>query len=188
MPRTVQSIDGLVDARLGIVYEDLQRLTFGLNESAQKHERWNVGAFQNVITCIQSQLLRLEDNLKDSPSECLRLAMLAFLTTLFKIPGRNTPYTYLAKRLRSLYPTVFEGTLSNGASSLHFWFIMVGTITVVDPDEEWLVQMFTAVHASPLSWEEAKKRLLSVMWIECIHDAPAKRMFEQLTARAQKYH
>lgn len=62
--------------------------------------------FQSVLSSIQNRLLHLHAQLTDSVQELTRLIMLAFLTTKFKLPGIQIPYTWLVDEIPKVYAHV----------------------------------------------------------------------------------
>ncbi len=167
--------------RLASVFRDFQHLAITINENVREHARYNATCFQNILSSLQSRLMHLADKLKDSTEQLISLTLLAFLTTTFKVPGRKIPYTWVAKQLHTAYGQARDGILRSD-TSLRIWVLMVAAISVVDLDKPWLVKAWR-VGQFVTSWDEAKKQLTSVMWIECIHDNPGRIALEYLNSR-----
>jgi hypothetical protein len=83
----VQSVDGLVGGRLAIIFRDFQYFAGLMNAATGCSQRLQDTEFQNFICSIQYWQQQLQSTLDDILGECLRLAMLAFLTTAFRSPG-----------------------------------------------------------------------------------------------------
>ncbi|KAF2024508.1 hypothetical protein EK21DRAFT_78556 [Setomelanomma holmii] len=99
---------------------------------------------------------------------------LPFLATTFRVPGRKMPYGWLADRIATTYTSV-----NTSATTLdfvfHLWVLAIAAISVTDSAELWLQQAWK-FHTSRMDWHEVKRHLMSVMWIECIHDAPGETL------------
>lgn len=173
--------------RLVTVYQDLQYLSRKINENVHTDTRWSGDSFQVAVNSIQSRLLSLSDALQDPFAECVRMAMLAFLTTLFRVPGKNVPYTHLKIRYKELFPTKEEEISKDSRSDMLFWVFMIGAISILHRDEEWLSSIWRLFfNGITPAWEESKKRLMGFIWIECIHDGPAKSLSRKLASRTRK--
>jgi hypothetical protein len=120
----VQSVDGLVDGRLAIIFRDLQYFAGLINATTSSNRRLRDTEFQSFTYSIQCQLQQLQSMLDDILGECLRLAMLAFLTTTFQIPGMEVQYPYLTNRFRECCSTVEAATPQ--LQDLTFWLLTVG--------------------------------------------------------------
>ncbi|KAJ5598881.1 hypothetical protein N7510_011831 [Penicillium lagena] len=72
-----------------------------INIHTDTNMRLGVSEFQPIISSIQTRLLNLKDSLVDTPGEWLCLGLLAFLTTMFRVPGRQVTYEHLADHLRA---------------------------------------------------------------------------------------
>ncbi|KAF2681004.1 hypothetical protein K458DRAFT_392232 [Lentithecium fluviatile CBS 122367] len=179
------SMEGNVDERLATVFHDLQFLTYTINTHAQKHTKWEADSFQAILNSIQARLLRLPSTPTDPLSESMRLGMLAFLTTMFAMPGRKIPYPFLAHRFRGLFQKWKNADDRKRRPTVQLWALTVGAVSaVVDVDEDWFLEAWKACSSAlETSWEEARLRLLSVMWIECMHDNSGRMAFQQLCTR-----
>jgi hypothetical protein len=176
----VQSVDGLVDRRLVVIFRDLQYFAGLMNAATGSNRRLRDTEFQNFTCSIQYRLLQLQSTLDDILGECLRLAMLAFLTTTFQIPGTKVRYQYLASRFRECCRAVEAATPQ--LQDLMLWLLMVGTISVYGVDEPWLRERWQA-DVPGLVWPEARRRLQEIMWIDAIHDEPERYAFEAMSHR-----
>lgn len=83
-----QHVNGIAESNLINIFHQIQQLAKSLNLAAvSSHDRILDNDFQNCYCWLQYRLLQLEWTITDNFSECFRLAMLAFMTTLFQIPG-----------------------------------------------------------------------------------------------------
>ena len=180
----------LVDPRLAVVFQDLQHVARLTNYYVE----WTLKFKEDMVilialSSIQSRLLRLDGELVDTLSECIRLAMLAFLTTTFQVPGerRVLPYGPLAVGFRDSCRAV-DASVPD-IRDIFFWVLMVGAISVLavdgpdGPDEPWLLPKWDIVSGPEGSWEAARDRLHAVMWVDCFHDELGREAFTKLTAR-----
>lgn len=175
------SVNGLVEENLAVVFHDLQCFTYAINANVCKRTRWESNSFQNVVNSIQSRLLQLPSTPEQPLSECLRLGMLAFLTTTFAMPGRRIPYTFLANRLQDLFDSSRDEALDEH-QTVCLWALLVGAVSVLDIEQDWVLEAWrSCVPAPEISWKEARVRVSSVMWIDCIHDELGRKTFQQLS-------
>ena len=178
--RHVQSVDSLGDRRLVVIFRDLQYFAGLMNAATGSNRRLRDTEFQNFTCSIQYRLLQLQGTLDDILGECFRLAMLAFLTTTFQIPGKKVRYPYLASRFRECCRTVEAATPQ--LQDLMLWLLMVGAISVYSVDEPWLRERWQA-EVLGLVWPEARRLLQEIMWIDAIHDKPGRYAFEVMSHR-----
>ena len=163
-------IDQLVnDTRLVAAFNDLQCLSRKVNSHFARHARLTGFAFQDPLSSIQVRLLHLQNCLPDSLSECLRLGMLAFITTTFRIPKGRVPYAYLEKHLRSAFQAIEPS--GTDMQEILFWLIIVGCISVFQGDEPWIQDRWMRVAGPHIGWSVmCKQRLERVMWLGAIHN------------------
>jgi hypothetical protein len=179
----VWSVKGLVDPRLLVVFRDLQYFAGLMNAAAGSNRRLRLRdtEFQNIICSTQYRLLRLQGTLDNIISECLRLAMLAFLTTTFQVPGMKFRHPYLARRFRECCRAVEAATPQ--LRDLMLWLLTIGAISVYDVvDEPWLHERWK-IDVPDVEWPEARRRMKEIMWIDIIHDEPAKYIFKMMSRR-----
>lgn len=133
--------------------------------------------FHHSIHSIQSRLLELDGHLPDHVAECVRLGMLALLTTTFRLPGPKIRYTYLHKRLAEQLQAVRPETVS--ARKMVFWSLMMGMVAIFELDEVWLRGVWDRVRGEETEWNEVRQGLKSAIWIDFIHDEPGKGVFSK---------
>ncbi|KAK3069179.1 hypothetical protein LTR53_012687 [Teratosphaeriaceae sp. CCFEE 6253] len=173
-------IDDLVDSRLATVFYDLRRLAEIINTHGGQGRRMRGDVFQRVLVSIQRRLLWLRYTSKDDWSECLRLGMLAQLTATFQLAGRKIDYGALSAQFQeSLEVLEASGTELQTLSS---WLLLVAAMSVFDPEERWLRAMWKRFAVPESSWDEERKRLGFVIWMNGVHDEPGKRAFAALNS------
>jgi hypothetical protein len=122
--------------------------------------------------------MHLDGTIENPIQELIRLTMLAFMTTTFKVPGRRIPYRWIVKELGNAYAKSAGGQLELD-KSLHLWVLMTAAFTVTGAQVPWIREAWGKT-GSGLDWTIVKTHLLRVMWIEMIHDRPGKKLFQQL--------
>jgi hypothetical protein len=176
--------NALTDHRLAAVFNDVKHLVHLINVHFAKNTKFHGEAFQASISSIQSRLLLLKDLLKgvSAMDEIVCLAMLAFMTTTFQIPGRKVPYWDLRRNLRKAIDKVWA---ARGGSEVGVWVLVIGAISVLDKceDQAWLVEKWTEVAEDGVEWEVVKMRVQRVLWIDCIHDKLGKELFDRMIDR-----
>lgn len=176
-----QSISGLVDARLGAVYDSLQSLAQRLNETTSGRVVMTELHLHDGVLMSQYQLFELRGTLSNNLEECVRIVILAVLTTTFRIVGTRIRYRHAADRLRELCLAIEASTPQ--LRELMFWMLMIGAIAFFDYDEPWLRRKWESdVHpiTKNSSWKDARKRLEGFIWINSYLDEPGKLIFDQM--------
>jgi hypothetical protein len=177
-------IPSAIFPKFTVVYNDLRFLANLINEKIATDTVMSTDIFHGAIHSVQVRLLDLAGNLEDDIAECLRLGMLAFLTTTFQLPGRKLEYTHLAQRLKDMLTRVHTSTL--GAQRMMSWVLMISTIAIFETDEPWIPRVWNMFVEEGLTWGELRSTLKGAIWIECIHDAPAEKVFLKLDMQRSK--
>jgi hypothetical protein len=130
----------------------------------------------------QYNLFELQGLLDNIISECLRVAMLAFLATTFQVLGSRLQYKHVSNRLRELCCAVEVST--EPLRAVMFWVLMVGTIALFDSDELWLRDKWRS-DVLPLTrgqqWADAQRLLQTFIWIDVCNDKAANHIFEKMS-------
>ena len=121
--------------------------------------------------------MHLATILENPVEELVRLALLAFITPVFNVPGRKMPYAKLAKRLLSIYPKASSSLFEQERSLVAWMLIMAGSI--VGTQEAWVQEVWSKV-ASDLERIAVKDVSSQVMWIDVVHDSVGHIVFKQL--------
>lgn len=167
------------DFRLANVFQDFRYLSVIINRNVVDNTRYNAVSFQSFLTSLQSRLMHLSGLLNDSLEESVRLTLLAFLTTTFKVPGRKIPYGWVVEQLGEAYSKV-QGGLYEQNRSLCLWILITAAFTVAGAQQDWIRKAWE-IADSRLDWPSVKQHLVRVIWIDIIHDRPGERTFEQLS-------
>lgn len=171
----------IVDKRLMDIFQDMQHAVWLLNESIKKGVKYTGEAFQPILDSVQSRLLSLDDQIDDSFSECIRLAMLAFHSWAMNFPSIQFRATHLESRLETCWRSLDEEHNSDERFAIQLWISVVAAGSLSGFSGDWMTDRFNAtVRELVPTWNEANKRLTEVMWIESIHDEPGRSTFERL--------
>lgn len=175
-------LDGFVDRTLVVIFRDLKSFTGLVNAAISTNQPLGDAEFENSICCFQYRLLQLQGTLNhDILSECLRLAMLAFLTTACRIVGHRPQYPYVASRFRHCCCAIDTKILMlQIPRDLSLWLLTVGVMSVWDVDEPWLRKRWQVDVSADLEWPEARRRLQEILWIDAMHDRPGTNSFEAM--------
>ncbi|KAM5358278.1 hypothetical protein ACJZ2D_015436 [Fusarium nematophilum] len=165
----------LFDSRLSAVFCDVRHLVALVNAHHEQKTRLSAELFQPALSSCQTRLLLLKDSL-DPLSQWLCLGILAFLTTMFRLPGRKLQYPHLASQLHRSCETT-----DARPQALLFWFLIVSAVAV----EPWLHGTWKRIVNPDLSWDDARVRLQRVMWIGCIQDELGRQAFSAMQAAHQ---
>jgi hypothetical protein len=120
----------------------------------------------------------LDGTLEDPAQELIRLSLLAFLATTFKTPGRAILYGWVANQIAKTYMEI-DTSFVTVDYALRLWVLMIAAISVTGVEELWL-QTAWKEYLMDLGWDEVKRHLMSVMWVECIHDGPGAAAHNKL--------
>lgn len=168
------------DVRLSHAFTDLQDLCQQINCTVRERGRYSATRFGSVLASLQSRLMFLRGELEEPMQELVRLAMLALITTTFVVPGRKMPYNWVGKELPEIFGRV-DFRAGEGLRRQLVWVLVVVAATVVGVAEGWVREAWGEV-AAGLSWEEVRRVLMGVMWIEVAHDGVGEFVFAQLKA------
>ncbi|KXH45781.1 hypothetical protein CNYM01_05354 [Colletotrichum nymphaeae SA-01] len=166
------------DWRLAAVWQDLRHLVNLINNHLACNSLLDGSLFQDSLGSIQMRLVHLQNGIDDRSDECLRLGMLAFLSTTLQIPGGKFPYKYLTESLRNLCETTANETI--GDDNILFWLLMVCAISVFEAEEAWLRPLWLKLGAERLSWDSARSRLQAVMWIDRLQGELGSKIWAKL--------
>lgn len=195
------------DPRLRNTLADLQEFARAANLAFQTGRKIPADVFRETLVSVQYRLLALRDeerprqllqsesggpsDLDVEDEELLRLGMLAFSTTVFlRIEGMPMRYGDLAGRVRGVVTSMAEEeVVSEGESEsesergrLVVWFLFVAGVSVLRDveDQEMLAVVLKRVLGGLGSsgWEEVRDVLKGVMWIDWVHSAGGRKLWE----------
>ncbi|OHX00289.1 hypothetical protein CSPAE12_01065 [Colletotrichum incanum] len=169
-----------LDRRLYNIFKDVQGLSQLLNNSFDSSYKIQEMALEELLTSIQSRLLRLKfEDHGNNIAELLRLSLVAYLTTVFWcFPGLKFDYPHLAMQFRQVCLAFSPTTVKE---RYHFaWALTVGTISLFHGHHrDWLLEILHPLIRDHLgtTWVEVRRNLGHIMWIGSIHDCLALEVF-----------
>ena len=171
------------NTRLITLLHDVQYFAHLMAQHKHTEFRLNARMFNDSLNSIQSRLFALEDEPLDVMEECLRLSLLALLSTTLQLPSRKTSASHFKLRFQRQCLQLWK----SGSTMEHiiFWILMVGLVSVFEEDELWLVNIWQNLSLSRLPWDEAKLELKNYIWVECLHDELGRKGFTALASRLQ---
>lgn len=173
----VLSIDIDMWPKLAVIYKDLQCLANFINDNEAHGTMMDADLFQNAVHSIQSRLLALQDVLGYGVAECMRLGMLAVLTTTFRLPSRKMPHAYLESQLR--WNLQLAADMTSGSRVMLTWVLMMSVIAVFEVSEPWILKLWRTL-VDEQSWSTMRSTLQRLIWIRCIHCESGMKVFTKL--------
>ena len=169
------------DGRLTAVFLDLQYLSITVSDHARRTSRYNSLCFQSTLSSNQSRLMAYANEFTDPVQELVRLALLGFLTTTFRLPEKHVPYPWIRKELQKAYERA--GNAIRVDETLNLWVLTMTAISVSGAEESWLQdEWWQAEGWKGKDWDGVKGRLEKVMWFEVIHDEQGMSVWQRLCA------
>ncbi|RSL60407.1 hypothetical protein CEP53_005437 [Fusarium sp. AF-6] len=175
-------IDGLVNTGLAIVFRYLQYTAILFNTHYHSKTPINGAFIRQCLGFVHSSLIDLEGRLTGELSKCIHLGMMIFLATTFRLPGWIGQHYCqgLAEKMQVAYAAA-KPLIPVRHRTLDIWLMMMTQISSGTAAEECrgLLKM------CELDWDETRRRLKQVMWIDAFHDDIGKRAFETLASSRQ---
>lgn len=173
----------------------MRHIAAKINDDLARGMLLDTEIFKNLHKSVQPRLVSLQVLSEDPDSECLRLGMLSFLgMSTFRVPcnlgaRKLRAYPHLTNNFRKALQAVEPSTL--GMSTLVLWLLMIGAMSVFEvEDEEWLVEkwknVIMTIPGVQLSWEDARRHLRDILWLDAIHDYLGQVVYKRLMIRAFK--
>lgn len=174
----ILSVVRSLDPRLGVVLKDLHDFSQLANAMFDTGETMHPAHLHGLLTSAQYRLLEMEFEGDGGFAELMRLALLAYLSTLFlRVPGIRMSFHFLGRRLKSALISIEPAT--GQERRLYGWCWVVGAISVLsDPEGEWLQERLSAmVSWFGTMWEEVQRGLRQVAWIDATHGEAGAGVF-----------
>ncbi|KAF8849032.1 hypothetical protein BDZ45DRAFT_773889 [Acephala macrosclerotiorum] len=169
-----------MDLKLANSWCDLRTFCRSANIAFQTGQKVNPELFQETLISIEYRLIHL-DLEKDILQETLRLATLAFSTTVFlQMAGVKVRYGSLSRQLKS---SIHHKSLEQAPDDLCIWIFFVASISAVtDEDDFWVIPLLKRrlQIADVESWNAVRGILKKFTWIDALHDADGKRVFDRV--------
>jgi hypothetical protein len=169
-----------LDERVANVMKDLHEFSLIANVAYQTERKIDPSTFNEIMVSIMYRLLHLTFEI-EPVNEVIRVGMITFATTIFlqwNISSQR--YEYMVN--------LFRGALLKARASaidlpppiqlwlLFTWGLFTGTKFDGDWYTSWLCEVIELVQVR--TWDEARKVLKSVVWIDFLHDPHGKRIFQ----------
>jgi hypothetical protein len=171
------------DSRLALVFYTLQCTAILLDTHDFGAPSVNGARLHEGMGFVQSELLRLKDQITDGLSEAIRLSMVAFLATTFRVPGQyeHPSCASLAKPLLSSCVANKDG-IAKLPDAMRTWLLLVGVMTASGFGDHHIRLAWRTLMPLPqaMSWDAARVEAKRVIWIDAIHDALGRRAFDAL--------
>lgn len=176
-----QILDSL-DIRLRLVWDDLSEFVRAANIATQCKLSMDNEIYHEVMVSIHYRLVNLHFE-TGNVNDTIRLALLAFASTIFlHWRGVENRYQYLALHLKS---ALFLLGQKAGGMPIHLilWLHITCAAFVFDKTERAcfrpaLVQVLRSMRLK--LWSEVRLSLKSVLWVDVLHDLPAKQIVEAM--------
>lgn len=169
-----------IDLRLRRVWNDVSEFVRAANIATQCKRSIDNELYQETMVSIHYRLVNLCFDM-DSINEPIRLALLAFASTLFlQWRGIKIRYEYLAQRL-NMAMTSLRHNNRGVPVRLALWIYIIAAISVLDEREKVYLQPALIEVIRELefgSWDEVRLMLKSILWVDVLHDPLAKEMVE----------
>ncbi|KAI8627606.1 hypothetical protein F5Y19DRAFT_442287 [Xylariaceae sp. FL1651] len=185
IPLTLQRFIHRLDERLCRVWYDVSEVIGAINIAGQCKRSIDYVLYQEAMISVHYRLVNLKFA-PDGANESIRLALLGFCSGVF-LQWRAVKFHYknLAQQLkRSLRQSDLQGEVFV-PDYVALWQLIIAIVSVFDEQEKDAFQRTLArvIGAMGLkSWIEVKSAVKSVLWVEALHDAPAKSLIEAALA------
>lgn len=180
-PPAVSNLVDSWDPKLRNVFHDARDFSCVVNRLIPSRAKLPPELFQEIMLSIQYRLLLLDYSTSAGETarpveEAVRLGLLAFESTVFlQIPGVKIRSDVFARQLRGAVEGV--DAISPVLADVKVWLLLVGSISVFEGGEEWLVEAVRELTGDQ-TWAEVRRRVKDIMWIDTIHDDPGRVAFE----------
>lgn len=174
----------ITNKKLAELWDTLSSFCCLVNSAVCNNIKLSDRALSNTMGSVMYTLLRLNFP-TNSIDESVRLGLLAFCSHCFlERRGIHLPNGHLYEN----YRTCFEDVNSQlrDAPLVSLWLLMIGKISIFASDTEdsaWIksrLQKNVCLYRN-LSWPQLRLILKSFLWIDILHDAPGKIIFESVS-------
>ncbi|KAH6655158.1 hypothetical protein BKA67DRAFT_559633 [Truncatella angustata] len=178
-------VDGLVEADVAHVFRNLQYTTILFNKHYYEKTPMEGRFIRQCLGNIHSTIVELEGRLTTEISKCLRLGMMAFLATTFRLPGlcEQRYCKSLANELQVSYAACIA-SIPDVDKRIEIWLLLMLLLSVSDTDKPQIWASWKATSVNKPSWIEIRNSLKQVMWIDSFHDDLGRKAVEALKANS----
>ncbi|KAH8655881.1 hypothetical protein BX600DRAFT_470463 [Xylariales sp. PMI_506] len=180
-------VDGLVEPDLAVLFYKLQCTTLLFNKHYYSQTPIDGTFIQQCLGFIHYSLIELKGRLKKRISKCLRLGMMAFIATTYRLPDMHKQQ-YCSNIIDEFYLSYATAKTATPAltRTIDIWLIFMLTISAggwgdIDVSASW-----ESVAAPGLSWDDTRGYLKQVMWIDTFHDDLGRIAFDAFMSRTKR--
>ncbi|KAH8881164.1 hypothetical protein GQ53DRAFT_519240 [Thozetella sp. PMI_491] len=177
-------IKGLVDPELAVVFQSLQQIAAVVNEHYHNGTPVPQIPMQLALEYAHSHLIGLQGRHQGELGECLCLGMMAFLATTICMPDSAFPYYCrgLATDFHYACASVGAPKIEHLPRAVKSWLVIMLLMVVPTMSDNAAISIdwMAEVASRELSWDEARRQLKSVLWLDPFHDALGRRAFGML--------
>lgn len=176
------------DDRLTSIWSTMYEFCSVINLAAVSQRRITMEVFLNSMASTMYRLIHMRFA-PCSVSEAIRLGLLCFCSSVFlQWQQLGMTYPHLASSVRDSFLKLSERELPI-SGQLSFWILIVASVSVLTTsDEDWLQPLLrqAAGTIGIQSWDQARKVLSPIMWIDSVHDKAGKMMFDAALLHGQE--
>ncbi|CZR52828.1 uncharacterized protein PAC_02705 [Phialocephala subalpina] len=169
-----------MDTRLANIWGDLRTFCRSANIAFQTGQKVDPELFQETLISIEYRLIHLDPN-EDFLQETLRLATLAFSTTVFlQTVGVKARYDSLSRQSRS---SIHLESFEQAPHDLCIWILFVAAVfAVTGEDDYWVIPLLQERlrRVEVETWNTVRGILKKFLWIDALHDAEGERIFDRV--------
>jgi hypothetical protein len=172
-----------VDSQLASAWSSMTDFCCVINLAAETQQRISVETFLHSMASIMYNLLDMHFE-ASSWDETIRLGLLSFSCNVF------LPWSHLATPLPHLHSILRNHFASLAANfpalppKLLVWLLMAVAVTISgESDSDWVYGLLRdAISLCEIKcWSQMRDMLMSLMWIEIVHDKLGKGVFDRST-------
>lgn len=167
-----------IHSELAGAWKTMTGFSFVINFAAESQHLIPTKTMLDTMASVMYRLLFLNFE-AGSLDEMVRLSLLAFSTSVFLFWKKlGLSYTQLATAYKDCLARLDCSLVS---PELLLWFLLVGAVSILEPDDDKWVRPWIRVNIGLCgieSWDKMRELLISFMWIDLVHDKPGNTVFE----------
>lgn len=166
---------------------ELSHLSFAIEHAMNSRNVLDPLSFDEEMLCLQSDLLNLAITSESGLDSACELGALIYLQTL----TRPTPFLKSSSDAlsRELQISLQQLDIAKVSCPLMFWlFVMGGLVSSETSERDWFRSKLRNLQVSwkdIITWESMKIQLMSVMWIDRVHDYFGQALWEDVLPPAE---
>ncbi|KAI0106420.1 hypothetical protein GGR51DRAFT_169168 [Nemania sp. FL0031] len=169
-----------LDSQLALAWGAMSDFCCVINLAAETQQRINVETFLHSLASVMYNLLDMHFE-ASSWNETVRLGLLSFSCSVF-LPWSHlrTPLPDLHSILKTHFANIMAG-MEPLSPKLLVWLSMSIAVTLSrEPNSDWVYGLVRDVISlcEIKSWGQMREILVSLMWIEIVHDEAGKSIFD----------